>query len=111
MAREFTRVEIKNVSRIGVAKNDNKRPIMVTLKSENDKLKILNNLRALHGLDKYKGVTISEDLTQEQRKDIKDLSQEARKRNNEEKSICYVWRVRGSSKNGFYLKRVMLDKM
>ena len=106
------RVEMKSISRIGVAKNDNKRPLMVVLKSENDKLKILNNLRALHGINKYKGVTISEDLTQEQRKDIKDLSQEAMKRNNEEKSksSCYVWRVRGSSDNGFYLKRVMLDK-
>ena len=104
-----TRVEIKSVSRIGVAKNDKKRPIMVVLKSEDDKQKFLSNLKVLHGIDKYKGVTISEDLTQEQRKNVKDLSQEAMRRNNEEKSSSSVWRVRGSSKNGFYLKCVMLD--
>ena len=105
-----TQIEIKRVSRIGTPKDEKIRPMLVALKNEDDKLKVLDSLWALRGKEKYKGVTVSEDLTQEQRKDIKKLSREARTRNDKDNSSHYVWRVRGSSKNGFFLKRITSHK-
>ena len=52
----------------------------------------------------YKGVSICEDLTPEQRKEFKELTIEARSKNATETDG--IWRVRGSSKNGFRLKKV-----
>ena len=51
-----TRVAIKRVSRIGVSMTGKKRPLMVVVKNEDEKLKIISNLRILKGLKTYKGV-------------------------------------------------------
>ena len=56
----------------------------------------------------YKGVSICKDLTPGERKVFKDLTAEARAKNIEETEG--IWRVRGSSKNGFRLKMVKTTK-
>ena len=47
-----------------------------------------------------------EDLTTDQRSNIKELSNEAKQLKVDDKSQKHVWRVRGSSKNGFFLKKI-----
>lgn len=103
------KVNMKQVIRIGAKADGRNRPILVTLKDEKEKETIFGNLHALKGNDDYKGVSICEDLTPEQRKVFKDLSNEARAKNTEETEG--VWRVRGSSKNGFRLKMVKTTKL
>jgi len=101
------RVNIKRVSRIGALCEEKKRPLIVTLTSEEEKINLLGNLPALKGLQRYKGISITEDLTPEERKCFKNLSNVARERNlGNEASSSYTWRVRGNSKNGFYLKKI-----
>ena len=96
-------VPIKWVSRI-TKTNGKARPLLLGLTNEEEKEKILGNLTSLKGIEKYKGISIMEDLTPDQRKTIKELSSEAKKLNTKETSAS--WRVRGSSNNGFFLKKV-----
>ena len=65
------RVTIKRVSRIGALCEERKRPLIVTLTSEEEKINLLGNLPALKGLQRYKGISITEDLTPEERKCFK----------------------------------------
>ena len=97
-------VTIKWVSRIGAKIKGKTRPLLLGLENEEEKEKMLGNLKALKGIEKYKGISIMEDLTPEQRNTIKKLSSEAKTLNAKETSV--VWRVRGSSKNGFFLKKM-----
>ena len=99
---------IKRVSRIGKANTETNRPLLISLKNENEKLALLGNLSALRDYEKYKGISVTEDLTIEERKLLKTLSLEAKERNKDEKSG--TWRVRGSSKNGFYLMKTKKGK-
>ena len=69
----------------------------------------MSSLTALNGIEDYIGINIREDLTIEQRRSIKTLSKEAAERNIAEKLRGKIWRVRGSVKDGFYLKRIVLD--
>ena len=101
-----TKVNINRVIRLGKGDHEKKRPLLISLQSEDEKVKLLGNLSALKDYDKYKGMSVTEDLTPEERKFHKDLSTEAKQRNLSEKSTTEVWRVRGNSKNGFYLKKI-----
>ncbi|MEM7298796.1 MAG: hypothetical protein AAF391_11085 [Bacteroidota bacterium] len=100
------KVNIKRSIRLGNESMTGKeRPVLVTLTNEDEKLKVLNSLSVLKDDGDYKKVSVTEDLTPNQRDDIKKLSDETRKRNQEEKGSNVVWRIRGSSKNGFYIKK------
>ena len=55
---------------------------------------------------KYKAVSITEDLTPEERKNLKELSNQAKERNKNDSSDNEKWRVRGNSKNGFFLIKI-----
>lgn len=100
-------VRIKQVSRIGKKEIGKMRPMMVALKDENEKFKFIGSLSALRGLSEYIGISIKEDFTLKERITIKTLSKEAKEKNETEKLLGQVWRIRGTSKSGFYLKKVI----
>ena len=101
-----SKVTIKSTSRIGKPSNEKKRPIKITLQSENEKFKLMGNLSTLKGVQKYKGISITEDLCQADRKIFKDLSTKAQEINDSNPEDPHILRVRGNSKNGFHLKKV-----
>ena len=63
-----------------------KQPLLLGLTNEEEKEKVLGNLTSLKDIEKYKGISIMEDLTPDQRKTIKELSSEAKKLNTKETS-------------------------
>ena len=71
----------------------------------------MSNLRFLKGKETYNKVSITEDYTISERKMIKDYVERAKQQNrelgDEAKSIVVV---RGSPKNGLYLKEIMKEK-
>ena len=76
------------------------------MNNEDDKNKIMLNLSNLKNQSSYKGISITEDYTITERKLLKDWSNKATVKNNEEgPNSKYVWRVRGTPKNGLQLKR------
>jgi len=57
----------------------------------------MNNLFKLKHLEsKYKNVAIAHDMTKNERKDCKTLVEEAKKKQEEELSGNYIYRVRGA---------------
>lgn len=98
------KINIKYISRIGKSVDGKKRPLIVTLNSEEEKMNVFGNLPALKGIDAYKGMSICEDLTPAQRKKYKEAAEDAKARNQTEKDG--VWRVRGFAKNGFGVKKI-----
>ena len=95
---------MKRIARIGSPDGEKVRPIIVNLGSEDEKTKLFGNLKALKGLEEYKGVSVCEDLTPTQRKEFKILADEVKEKNAGGSNITY--RVRGSAKNGFFIKKI-----
>ena len=99
-------INIKQISRIGEVAFAKKRPILVVLNNEEEKKKLFGNLSTLKGIRKYINMSVTEDFTPKERKIIRRLSKEAEERNDILNSDDFTWRVRGSSKTGFFLKKI-----
>ena len=102
---------ISKIERIGMEKDSGngaaqKRPIKIIMNSEEDKEKVLNNLRHLKGKTLYKSISITADYTYSERQLIKDYRERANIKNDLEEDKDYIWHVRGTPKNGLFLKRI-----
>ena len=98
----------KSVVRIGKADPTKNRPIKVVLKCEEDKEKIMANLASLKDQEAFKGISVTEDYTVAERKLIKGWSEKAKENNEKETPDSkYIWRVRGTPKNGLQLKKFL----
>ena len=104
-------VNTKSITRVGKADSGKTRPIKVSFSNIDEKIKVMSNLRFLKGKETYNKVSITEDYTISERKMIKDYVERAKQQNrelgDEAKSIVVV---RGSPKNGLYLKEIMKEK-
>jgi len=93
------------IERVG-QRNENKiRPIRIVFNSSDIKEKVYESLFKLKGNTLFKGIHITYDYTYNERKLIKDFSEKARQKTNQEVDASYIWRVRGSPKNGLFLKK------
>ena len=71
----------------------------------------MNNLKNLKGNDMYTGISITDDYTVSERMMIKEYANRAKEENkNETENSKYVWRVRGTPKNGLTIKKIMKVK-
>ena len=66
---------------------------------------IFNNLSNLKENPKYKGVGLTDDYTFAERELLKEWTNKAKLKNDNETDKTVVWRVRGSPKNGLFLKK------
>ena len=83
-----------------------KRPIKLTMVTSNDKQSFMNNLgRLKNAPDNFKRISITDDYTQEERNSIKAKVDEAKNMTETQGEGKYIWRVRGTPKNGLVLKR------
>ena len=74
------------------------RPIRITMESNERKSEIISKLWKLkHGPEKFQKISITEDFTQEERKEIKRWVDEAKERTRLEDG--YVWKIRGSPRS------------
>ena len=92
-------------NRIGKA-DQPKRPIIVEFNSEHDKNVLMRSLPNLKGKCEYKGISITDDYTVTEREMIKDYKKEAKEMNAKNKSEEFYFCVRGTPKNGLYIKKV-----
>ena len=104
-------VTAKAVHRIGKQNDNKKRPLKVIMRSEHDKEKVMSNLTNLKDKAIYKGMSISADYTINERNLLKEFSMNAKERNEElGPDSKYIWRVRGSPKNGLVLKKFLKQR-
>ena len=89
--------EPKQMIRLGNENADMKRPLKVIWKSAGDKNEVMSNLNKLKNADAaLRGISVRDDYTIEERKLIKTLNEEA-KRKNEAENVTH-WKVRGTPK-------------
>ena len=104
-------ITAKSIIRIGKTENEKTRPIKVIFNNKEEKSKVMSNLRHLKGKDVYNKISITDDYTMSERQMVKDYIEMAKQKNrelgNEAKTIILV---RGSPKNGLYLKEVIKEK-
>ena len=102
-------IEIKEVNRIGEYNREGTkiRPLKITVDTEEQKEKILRNLSNLKGNSDYVGISIKEDYTINKRMLIRDYVEQAKALNALEttKRSKFEYRVRGTPKNGLFLKK------
>ena len=92
---------VKSASRIGLPAQYKNRPIKVVMNTEEERNRILSNLRNLKDIPEYKTISVTEDYTITERRMSKDWPDKVKeKNNNESPDFKFVWRVRGSPKNG-----------
>ena len=74
--------------------------------------KIMKSLINVKGNEDYKGVSVTEDYTLTDRKTIREWREKAKTANDQELADSkYVYRVRGSPKNGWGLKKFLKLKI
>ena len=95
---------VKKTIRLGKDNVNKKRPLKVVLNSENEKDGIMAKLKNLKNAEeRFKKLSITEDYTIEERKEIKEFIEKANLKNAEEENTQHIWKVRGSPKNGLRL--------
>ena len=86
--------DIKAIFRLG-KKGDNCRPLLVQLRERSVKNRIMESLFKLKSSsEKFKNISVTHDLTKQERLICKTLVDEAKKKQSEEKGE-FIWRVRG----------------
>ena len=107
-------VKIKEISRIGEYNREatKDRPMKITVDTEEEQKKIMKNLKNLKGNEEYRVISIKEDYTLNERQLIRVYVEQAKALNaleNAKKSTT-VYKVRGTPKNGLFLKRFSTEK-
>ena len=95
--------EPKNINRLGKKEPNKNRTLKVIMKTNQDKLDVLQNLRKLKGSEEMFGkISITSDFTVHEREQIKRYVQDAKTKSSD--ATENVWRGRGDpSKNGLKL--------
>lgn len=87
---------IKKTGRLGKFNNEKRdRPLLVTLSSVESKLVLFKNIHRIRELTEYEKVNVSNDLTKAEREKEKQLWQEAKKLQLNDKSGDFIYKVRG----------------
>ena len=97
----------RSISRLGAKNPFRLRPIKLVFELESEKDKVLQNLSNLKNQNEYNRISVTADYTQSERELIKSHANEAKIRNeNEPEDSGYVWKLRGTPKNGLFIRRV-----
>ena len=94
------------MTRLGKREETKSRPIKIIMKSVEDKSFIMGNLGRLQNAPaEFKKISVTDDYTAEERQIIKNKLNEARNKTEAEGNSVYVYKDRGTPKNGLILKR------
>ena len=103
-------IKFKSFKRIGAMSDAKKRPILVQFYNTEDKYKVMNNLRNLKDVyltdTDFSNLSVTDDYTSAERDIIKVFHQKAASLNENNTDQDYVYKVRGTPKNGMFLKKL-----
>ena len=99
------RAKPKQVVRLGTKAPGKRRPIKLIMNNTGDKTEVMSNLNRLRNSgDVWNGISVREDYTAEERELIRQMSDEAKRRNRAEK--VSHWKVRGTPKMGLKIVKI-----
>ena len=98
-----------SVIRVGKKKEQGSRPLKIIMASVQNKDNIMRNLGKLKDApENLRKISVTDDYTQEEQESIRQKVAEAKKMTETKGEGKYVWRVRGTPKNGLILRRFNL---
>ena len=111
----FTAIEVDKkpeaISRVGIKKAVGSRPLKVILANINDKNLVMNNLSKLKNApDKLNSLSITDDYTLEERQEIRTKVVEAKEKTANEGDGKFIFKVRGTPKNGLKIVKFTVKK-
>lgn len=102
----FDQSMIDRAIRLGKATEGKDRPLLVSLKEENKKREIFQNLNKIRESGApFNKINISHDLTKKQKEELKEIIEEAQKKEQNDQSGEWMYRVRGPPWN-WYIKKI-----
>lgn len=88
--------DIKKLVRLGKYNDSTNRPMLVEFTDTKVKNLVMENVARLsHAQHKYSGIVIAHDMTAKEREQCRQLVEEAKKKQSEDQSGEYIYRVRG----------------
>ena len=100
-----------STTRIGNRGEARPRSIKIVMGNQNEKEMIMTSLGKLkNAVEKFKRISVTDDYTAEERDAITNKVTEARNKSEVEGKGIYIWKVRGSPKNGLRLIRFTKSK-
>ena len=91
----ITEESLEKAIRLGKVSDDKERPLLITLKEENKKREIFQNLNKIHEAgDPFDKITVTHDLTVKQKEELKDKIEEAREKERSDESGEFMYQVR-----------------
>jgi hypothetical protein len=103
-------IKFKSFKRIGAMSDAKKRPILVQFYNTEVKYKVMNNLKNLKDVyltdTDFSNLSVTDDYTSAERDIIKVFHQKAASLNENNTDQDYVYKVRGTPKNGMFLKKL-----
>ena len=95
------------IIRLGKRNDNNTRPVKLVMNSSAEKIQLMSRLCNLKNANEiYRKLSIRDDYTIEEREEIREWVNKAEQRNENENTQAYVWKVRGSPKNGLRLVKI-----
>ena len=92
---EFSEADLKRVFRLGKP-GDNTRPLLIEFKERVLKNRVMESLSKLRRAeDKFKNISVTHDLTRQERAEVKELVEQAKLKQQQEQGE-WLWRVRGN---------------
>ena len=90
----ITEESLEKAIRLGKVSDDKERPLLITLKEENKKREIFQNLNKIHEAgDPFDKITVIHDLTVKQKEELKDKIEEAREKERSDESGEFMYHV------------------
>ena len=102
----MTNDNIERAIRLGKVTEDQDRPLLITLKDENKKCEVFQNLSKLQDAGApFNKVIITHDLTKKQKEELKDKIQEAQDKESKDELGEFMYRVQGPPWS-WYIKKI-----
>jgi len=98
MELDIKEEELKSVFRLGKwdASNPTNRPLLIQFREKSIKNRVMESLSKLKSAsDKFKNLSITHDMTKNERSECKRLVEEAKKKESDDHQGEFIWRVRG----------------
>ena len=103
--------EPKSVNRLGERKDDRRRPFRLIMSTKDEKDEIMSSLNKLKdATEKFKRISVTDDYTVKEREEIRKMVDEAKHKTVTEGAGKYIYKVRGTPKNGLVIRRFAVQK-
>ena len=105
----ITEEAISKAIRLGKLNEEKDRPLLITLKEEEKKIKLFQNLNNIRDAgEPFNKVIITHDLTKKQKEELKQMVEQTKEKEKEDQSGEYMYYVRGPPWNWF-IKKIPME--